>query len=84
MPTFQSQIFELAEGDVKDSSKTETNGASLKKGIDYTVVYQKDTTNAGNIKFTVVGDLKGRINASCQIFSSSYNNLWLLIACCIC
>ncbi len=51
----QSQIFELAEGDVKDSSKTETNGASLKKGIDYTVVYQKDTTNAGNIKFTVVG-----------------------------
>ena len=42
---------------VTDSSEKDTNGnpITLTKNIDYTIVYQKDTTNAGKVKFTVAG-----------------------------
>lgn len=46
----EPQKLELAKGDVKDA-----DGKELVKGTDYTIVYQKDLTNAGTVKFTVVG-----------------------------
>jgi len=50
-----SQKLTLAESDVKDISKTDTDGQNLKMGTDYTIVYQNDTINAGKVKFTVAG-----------------------------
>lgn len=44
------QKIELKDGDVKDA-----DGNILKEGQNYTVVYQSDLTNAGTVKFTVVG-----------------------------
>lgn len=42
--------LELKNGDVKDA-----DGKALTAGTDYTVVYQKDLTSAGTVKFTVAG-----------------------------
>lgn len=46
----EPQKIELKDGDVKDA-----DGNILKEGQNYTVVYQSDLTNAGTVKFTVVG-----------------------------
>lgn len=46
----EPQKFKLKDGNVKDA-----DGKVLTEGTDYAVTYQKDLTNAGTVKFTVVG-----------------------------